>query len=195
MSGIPDAGKVLRNIQGLDGRQPVPLNGSKRERAIKTSPLAQRLQNGRTVRDLHPGLDVLDLQGVGPHALGGRKRTGRRGRHRRRVQHENLRGQKSSAAPPADGFPAPHREGGFQLELLTKPKMLIKQPHPEWMNIVISCSCNLRNAPCFFLPGMILGERRGAACTCHLPTVGRRLLQLKNDTQKKAIFVTLRGSR
>lgn len=31
VSGIPDAGKVLRNIQGLDGRQPVPLNGSKRE--------------------------------------------------------------------------------------------------------------------------------------------------------------------
>lgn len=32
VSSIPDAGKVLRNIQGLDGWQPVPLNNSRGER-------------------------------------------------------------------------------------------------------------------------------------------------------------------
>lgn len=99
VSGICDAGEVIWNIQGLNGRQPVPLNGSKREREIKTAPLAKGLQNGRARRDLHRGLDVFNLQRVGPHALRGREGTGRRG-DRRRVQHENLTGQKSSAAAP-----------------------------------------------------------------------------------------------
>lgn len=35
VSGVPDAGNVLRNIQGLDGRQPVPLKGSRREERLK----------------------------------------------------------------------------------------------------------------------------------------------------------------
>lgn len=62
---------------------------------MKTSPLAKGLQNGGNVRDLHPGLDVFDLHRLGPRALRGREGTGRRGRHRRRVQRENLTGQKS----------------------------------------------------------------------------------------------------
>lgn len=79
VSGIRDAGEVIWNIQGLNGRQPVPLNGSKREREIKTAPLAKGLQNRRTTRDLHPRLHVFNLQRVGPHALRGSEGTGRRG--------------------------------------------------------------------------------------------------------------------
>lgn len=48
--------------------------------------------------DLHPRLDVFDLQGVGPHALRGQE--GRGERHRRRPQHENLMGQIGAAPPP-----------------------------------------------------------------------------------------------
>lgn len=47
VSGVPDAGDVLRNVQGLDGRQPVPLDGSeKSEREVRTSGEGSR--NGRT---------------------------------------------------------------------------------------------------------------------------------------------------